>query len=356
MLRHGPIGCNLDMDSPGARSGFLELTHSSNQFAFSVIQIPIAVIANGNGLTVLLTGGNHGDEDEGQLICRMLREAIAPEDISGRIIFMPALNMPAVLARQRVSPLDEGNMNRAFPGDSAGGPTKAIAAFVTNCLIPLAEVILDFHSGGTATRYLDCGFLCVGPNHELNKMNLALAEAFGAPHTVVLPIDGSDGDFDTAAHMAGVSFLSCELGGGATVTEASLQTGFHGALRVLHQAGLIKASLLQRLSCPERPHPTTFLDYGTQSHAVTVSEHALVRPIAQLGDDVNIGDSIAMLYDLFRTERSAQSVTAPFAGVVTVARRNPVVAPGDHLYLICQKIKREALLARLDRPNAVSWD
>ena len=39
---------------------------------------------------------------------------------------MPALNLPAVLAGTRVSPMDQVNMNRAFPGDPRGTPTLMI--------------------------------------------------------------------------------------------------------------------------------------------------------------------------------------------------------------------------------------
>lgn len=49
---------------------------------------------------------------------------------------MPALNMAAVLAESRVSPLDGGNMNRAFPGGADAGPTRGVAGFVTAHLLP----------------------------------------------------------------------------------------------------------------------------------------------------------------------------------------------------------------------------
>ena len=49
---------------------------------------------------------------------------------------MPALNMAAVLAESRVSPMDGGSMNRAFPGGADAGPTRGVAGFVTAHLLP----------------------------------------------------------------------------------------------------------------------------------------------------------------------------------------------------------------------------
>ena len=104
--------------------------------------IPIVTVANGSGPTVLLCAGNHGEEDEGQLILRRLIHELEPSDVQGRIIFMPALGYPAVHACTRTSPLDDGNLNRSFPGDGSSGPTPAIASFVVDMLVPLAGAVL----------------------------------------------------------------------------------------------------------------------------------------------------------------------------------------------------------------------
>lgn len=64
--------------------------------------------------------------------------------------------MAAVLAESRVSPLDGGNMNRAFPGGADAGPTRGLAGFVTAHLLPGADLVLDMHSGGAGMVRL-CG-------------------------------------------------------------------------------------------------------------------------------------------------------------------------------------------------------
>jgi predicted deacylase len=133
------ITCDLDFELDGKKFGNLEFSFSDNKHAFDKIPVPVVCIKNGAGPTLLLSAGNHGDEYEGQVILRRLIHQLSPSDINGRLILLPALNYPAVLDNARVSPLDQGNMNRSFPGVEGASPTSAIAHFVTSRILPLAD-------------------------------------------------------------------------------------------------------------------------------------------------------------------------------------------------------------------------
>ena len=209
--------CTLDFALDGKQFGDIELLFSDNKHAFSKIPIPIVCIKNGSGPTLLLTAGNHGDEYEGQVILRRLIHATSPQEINGRLIILPALNYPAVLDDARVSPLDGGNLNRSFPGDAAAGPTAAIAEYVTEHLLPLCDAGIDLHSGGSNAWYLPSAFLCTAADPAMTRANLALAEAFAAPYTLVVRGAGAPTGFDPVANARGVPFISCELGGDGVV-------------------------------------------------------------------------------------------------------------------------------------------
>ena len=102
-LSYGPLFCDLDLDKPGRRIGEILLTHSDNIHCYGTIPIPITVIKGGDGPTVLLSGGNHGNEYEGQILLRRLINILESKDVNGRLIIMPSLNFPAVKDIQRVS-------------------------------------------------------------------------------------------------------------------------------------------------------------------------------------------------------------------------------------------------------------
>ena len=73
-----------------------------------------------------------------------LIRALEPADVRGRIIILPSANFPAAMAGMRTSPLDEGNLNRSFPGDPYGGPTAQIADYIESVLLPQCDFIFLF--------------------------------------------------------------------------------------------------------------------------------------------------------------------------------------------------------------------
>ena len=99
--------------------GRLELPYSINTGGWSNLVIPIATVANGAGPTVLLLGGNHGDEHESELILMDLISSLDPSTVTGRLIIVPRLSIEASNADTRLWP-DGTNLNRVFPGSPTG--------------------------------------------------------------------------------------------------------------------------------------------------------------------------------------------------------------------------------------------
>ena len=73
------ITSEVDFDKDGRQTGFLRLPHSVHRSAYGWIPIPIISIKNGDGPTILLMAGNHGDEYEGQVALSKLCRALAPD-------------------------------------------------------------------------------------------------------------------------------------------------------------------------------------------------------------------------------------------------------------------------------------
>ena len=72
----------------------------------------------------------------------------------GRVIIVPFMNFPAFRAGRRVSPIDGGNLNRLFPGRPDGTVSEKIADFFQRTLLPMADFVLDFHSGGRTLDFV----------------------------------------------------------------------------------------------------------------------------------------------------------------------------------------------------------
>ena len=153
-LRPSPISATVDFSAEGVQHGFLRLPYSRDDSAWGSVMIPLTVVQNGEGPTALLTGGNHDDEYEGPIALFDLARRLKAEDVSGRVIIVPAMNYPAFLAGTRTSPIDGGNLNRSFPGDPNGTVTEQIAYYIETVLLAQSDFACDMHSGGSSLMYI----------------------------------------------------------------------------------------------------------------------------------------------------------------------------------------------------------
>ncbi|WP_354258806.1 succinylglutamate desuccinylase/aspartoacylase family protein [Bradyrhizobium sp. F1.13.3] len=81
-----------------------------------------------------------GDVWEGQIILIKLIQSVQAEDIQGHSVILPGANASAVHIGQRVSPLDDWNLNRSFLGDPNGTPTMMIEHFIEAVLLPCCDL------------------------------------------------------------------------------------------------------------------------------------------------------------------------------------------------------------------------
>ena len=195
------ITSEIDFNLEGKQVGFLRLPHSVHRSAYGWIPIPVACIKNGKGPTVLLMAGNHGDEYEGQIGHGVLLRTLNVQDVQGRIIFLTSANFPAAMAGMRTSPIDEGNLNRSFPGDVDGGVTAQMAWYIEHVLLPQCDYLFDIHSGGSSLVYVPSSGCRRSDDPQKMENSLELLRLFGAPAAYVIDPKPSDG-FTSASAAA----------------------------------------------------------------------------------------------------------------------------------------------------------
>lgn len=321
-----PIVATVPFDEDGAHHGFLRLPYSRDDSAWGSVMIPISVIRNGDGPTALLTGANHGDEYEGPVALQALTRELDPAAIHGRVIVAPFMNAPAFRAGTRTSPLDRANLNRIFPGRPDGTPTEKIADYFNRTLAPMADYVLDFHSGG---KTLD--FLPFAAAHRLEaamqeEACIAAMRAFNAPYSMVLLEIDSVGMFDTAVEALGKVFVSTELGGGGTATARSIAIARKGARNFLIHAGILEGE-------PEVA-PSVDLDMP-DADCFLFSEHeGLIEPVVDLGAEVTRGAPLARIWPVERTGVDPVEYRARRDGLLTARHFPGLVKPGDCLAVV----------------------
>ncbi|MEL6978700.1 MAG: N(2)-acetyl-L-2,4-diaminobutanoate deacetylase DoeB [Pseudomonadota bacterium] len=323
-----PITPTIPLDEDGARHGWLRLPYSRDDSAWGAVMIPLSVIKRGDGPTALFIGGNHGDEYEGPLALRELSAALQPEAIRGRVILVPSLNHPAVLAGRRTSPIDGGNMNRSFPGRADGSVTEKIADYVLNALVSRADLVLDFHSGGKTLDFLPFAAAHRLPDKRQEAACVAAMEAFNAPYSMVMLELDAVGMLDTEVEARGKTFVTTELGGGGGATAASVAIARKGARNLLIHIGILDETLARG--------PSIALDMGDE-RCFLISEHAgMLEPLVDLGAAVTRGEAVARIWPLERSGAPAAVYRARRGGLLAGRRWPGLTGMGDCLAVIAE--------------------
>ncbi|WP_322047208.1 succinylglutamate desuccinylase/aspartoacylase family protein [Paraburkholderia sp. J67] len=328
-----PIRSEIDFDAPGRQTGYLRLPHSVHRSAYGWIPIPVGSIRNGSGPTVLLMGGNHGDEYEGQILVSQLLREIEPQWVQGQLIFLPMANFPAAEAGLRTSPLDGGNLNRSFPGDPRGEPTAVIADYIEHTLLSRAQYLLDFHSGGSSLIYHGANMLAIEPRdaEENTRLRAALA-AFGMPRAFLHPPNPLHSA--SAARRQGALSIVTELGGAGIVQPHLLSDAREGVLHLLGKIGVLDGPLV-----PEKPPgETRFYRVAGASHYVYAYERGVAEPLVKLGQQVSAGQPAARIHFPDTPLREPVTVAFEAAGEVVCQRAMAAVQRGDCLFHLAQPV------------------
>jgi len=327
-LRENPISASVDFQRDGVQHGHLKLPYSRDDSAWGAVMIPVCVVKNGDGPTALLTGGNHGDEYEGPVALSRLAQELRAEDVRGRVIIVPYMNTPAFHAGKRTSPIDAGNLNRSFPGRPDGTVTQKIADYFQRTLLPLADVVLDIHSGGRTLDFLPFAACHVLPDKAQQEASEALMRAFAAPYAMrMLELDAV-GMYDSAAEEQGKLFVTTELGGGGSSTARTVAIARRGVRNLLVQAGILRGAI--------EPATSVMLDMPDGDCFVASEHGGLLEMCRDLGERVERGEVLARVHDVLRTGAAPVEYRAKRSGILAARHFPGLVQSGDTLAVVAE--------------------
>jgi N2-acetyl-L-2,4-diaminobutanoate deacetylase len=314
----------IDFEKPGKQIGFLNLPHSPHHDAWGVVPIPICVIKNGEGPTVLLEGGNHGDEYEGPITLGYLVRDLQPAEVQGRVIIIPAINQPAVVAGRRVSPEDGKNFNRTFPGSPTGTVTEQISFYVKSVLFPMANAFVDLHSGGSSLSLIPSGIVEPAPDPGHMKRNMEAVLAFNAPMTVVFNNLGDPRTSTASAVRAGLTTVGTEMGGGGTVSPEALQVCRRGVRNVLAHLGVMSVEK----SVP--PAATTrLMEIPGSRGFVYATSDGIFEPYHMNGTEVREEEPAGLIHSVTNPGRPPELLRYRTDGIVYGHRQPGLVKQGN---------------------------
>ncbi len=335
-----PILCTIDLEAAGKQFGGLQVPRSSNASGWSSHYVPIVSVAGGDGPTALVIGGVHGDEPEGQVAALNLARELLPEQVRGRVIVIPCVSIDASRAYTRLWPTG-ANMNRSFPGSPDGSADEQLAHFLSAVLFPLADIVVDMHSGGRTGLCLPWSEMhWVDDGEQRRRMVDGMLHWNTDWCCVYIDIAGT-GLLVGEAERQGKIVVSTELGGGGHVTAAIHRLAASGLRNVLRRFGVIEGEAVTRVSLG-LPEPVLLMATELDDYLLA-PESGLFETLVDLGQRVAVDEPVGRIHFVERPDREPELIRSKSAGTVCVVRAIATTDQGDNVVVVA----REAELAEL---------
>lgn len=332
---------SIDFDATGRQVGHLRYPRISNNGGWAYDLVPIACFHNGAGPTVLISGGNHGNEYEGQIACLRLIDELDIDRVRGRIVIVPVISRDAAWAGTRLWP-SGANFNRSFPGRPDGPPNEQLADYFTRVLFPMADAVIDIHSGGNAFWFLPCSHMHVVDDPVQRKAMLDGMLAWNSDHHFLyIDVNGA-GLLPVEAESQGKIVITTELGGGGRVPAFVHRLAWTGLLNVLRHLGALEGPVETRASLGLPP--AVIIDGRDPANYVNAAENGFWENLHEPGVEVRAGDPVGRMWFPDDPSRGPRTYHAPLDGILTVVRAWTPTLAGDSLFVLGQPIEPKELL------------
>jgi uncharacterized protein len=267
------------------------------------------------GPTILVLGGLHGDEINGvEIVRKSINEKLFDRLKCGAIIAIPLLNVYGFINFSRDLP-DGKDINRSFPGNSKGSLASRVAKQLTQHILPLVDIGIDFHTGGKSIHNvpqvrIDSNL----PNSE------ALARVFDSPFIVkskVIPRS-----LRKECSRLKIPMLVFEGGESLRIHKESVKVGVQGIKNILvHYKMIVGVSKTEKNNI-----------FIKESHWIRANYAGIFKPQVEAGEFVAKGRIIGVISTPFETR--IKKIKARKDGYIFGLNNNPVINQGDALFHI----------------------
>jgi N-alpha-acetyl-L-2,4-diaminobutyrate deacetylase len=234
------------------------------------------------------------------------------------------------------------NFNRSFPGRPDGPPNEQLADYLTRVLFPLADVVIDMHSGGRSAWFLPCSHMHVVEDPVQRRAMLEGMLAWNSDwHYLYIDVNGH-GLLPVEAESQGKTVITTELGGGGRVPAPVHGLAWSGLTNVLRHVGVLEGEVQTRASLGLPP--AVILDGRNPENIVVSPEDGLFEALHEPGAELSAGDPVGRLWFVDRPDRPPEVLTAPLDGVLAVTKAIPVTEQGDCVFVLGQPVEASSLL------------
>ena len=287
-----------------------------------------------DGARLFVCAALHGDELNGVEIIRRLLKLSALRRLRGTLIAVPIVNVVGFLSQSRYLP-DRRDLNRSFPGSSAGSLAARLARLFLDEVVSKSTHGVDLH---TAALHRDNYPQIRGDldNPETER----LARAFGVP--VMINAGMRPGSLRQAADDLDVPVVVYEAGEALRFDEPSIRAGVKGIVRIMRALEMLPPS---RRSSRKSARSRDALVIQSSKWA-RAPRSGLLRSATALGSAVKEGQTLGVISDPFGGNEI--EVVSGADGVVVGRTNLPLVHEGDALFHVACHARTQAAARFLD--------
>ena len=287
----------------------------------NTIDVPVIIQRSKKpGPTILITAGIHGDEINGVEIVRQIIAKGINKPKKGTIICIPVINVFGFIHMDREFP-DGRDLNRVFPGGKGGSLASRVAHKLVSEIVPHADLIMDFHTGG-ADRFNSAQIRIKNGEVVLDE----LAEVFGAPF--VYYSKNLNKSFRNTSYKLGIPMLLFEGGKSFNIHPTITNTGVNGAKRVLHHLEMLNSKF--KVSKPKKS--CVFI---SESKWLRAKFSGMFKATVTINSYVEKGVVLGHITDPYGSFN--HFVKAPNDGYIFNVNESPIIYQGDAIFHISTK-------------------
>ncbi len=213
-------------------------------------ELPVTVLTGGRpGPKVLVSAGVHSAEFVGIQAVNELAAELLPKKLCGTLVLVHLMN-PTGFAHRTMSMVyeDGKNLNRVFPGESAGTLADRIAYTVSQTLLSQADAHIDLHSGDGYEELTPYVYYQATAEPAVMALSRALAELVDVPYMV--PSRVNSGEAYHGAELFGVPGILIERGGLGVWRQREVNACKKDVRNVLRFLGLLGGKPEERRHAP----------------------------------------------------------------------------------------------------------
>lgn len=295
----------------------------------------IRINGEGEGPTVYVGGGMHGDEINGVEATLRISRKIDINNLRGKLILVPVQNPGGYNYRTRLSPYDPIDPDWIHPGKKEGTYSHRMK-YILNSLASEADCVIDLHTAGRGGSNNPMIYVPPETGNGAGEKSIELAKAFGGDRIIY---GNNEDDYGWPVHLAmpfiavkdGKTGLYPEAGqGGSYLPEERFVNYFvKGVLNVLKKLNMIDGEI------EEQGEVLIQKPLEVQDQNVLISMSGLFNPVVDVGDSVTKGDKLGEIHSI---PKGVFEINAPVTGLITWMATYGPISDNGRVFTISPRI------------------